>query len=416
MKLQSLSLSALCLFLSACSGGGGNSPGAETGGDRGHKGSVTEWQASLLGQEGHGGDAVVCFNIPVDRALYQQKVGRGNACPPGQPCQGSGQTDPAGLASGNVKTEPVRLGSGTVWRMSEEGRKSIRSAKPLEQYLAERINSKKVIIGQLNQMSIEEGYRKVLLPFAKLPAQFKRLADIHRKLGWLDEDGIASEYGLLDINDSGFINETEIDRNYCKELQAVVRRDNQLWYDADIIKHFDNAGKVLIQLHEEIYTWGKRQDEINMQIHGPTAHQTSTKTRRLILKILDENIDHAFANENLKALGFSTMYWENLFKVPTSVGYYMDTETCIAEQAYLKDFFKDGGYRRDFWLSVESLFSNRYLKSGQGSLTTELQHNFPDALSNMISLMLNGSTSTFATEIMQLQAVFERPESCQGSF
>lgn len=402
-----ISAMVLCLTLVACNEGGGNGSNGGTVGGQGNNGSVTEWQASLLGQEGHGGDAVVCFSIPVDRALYQQKVGQENECQPGAPCQGGGSVEKPGWPGS---------GSGTVWRMTDEGRKSIRSAKPLEQYLAERITSKKVVIDQLNQMSVEEGYQKVLLPFTKLPAPFKRLSETHQKLGWLDEDGIASEYGLLDINDSGFISENEIDKTYCKELQAVVRRDNQLWYDADIVKHFDNAGKVIIQLHEEIYAWGKRQDEINWEIPGQPAHETSTKTRRLILKILDNNIDQALVNENLKALGFSTMYWENLFKVPTSVGYYMDTNTCVTEQQFLKNFFKGGGYGTDFWLKVENLFSNRYLKSSQAWPTTQLQHNFPDALSNMISLMLNGNTSTFATEIMQLQTVFERHESCEGRF
>lgn len=402
-----ISAMVLCLTLVACNEGGGNGSNGGTVGGQGNKGTVTDWQASLLGQEGHGGDAVVCFSIPVDRALYQQKVGEENECLPGNPCQDGGST--------NGPSKPGS-GSGTVWRMTDEGRKSIRSAKPLEQYLAERITSKKKIIDQLNQLSVEDGYRELLQPFTKLPTPFKRIAETHQKLGWLDEDGIASEYGLLDINDSGFISENEIDKTYCKELQAVVRRDNQLWYDADIVKYFDNAGKVLIQLHEEIYAWGKAQDQINWEIPGQPAHETSTKTRRLILKIIDENIDQALVNENLKALGFSTMYWENLFKVPTSVGYYMDTDTCFTEQQFLKNFFKGGGYGSDFWLKVENLFSNRYLKATQAWPRTQMRHNFPDALSNMISLMLNGNTSTFATEIMQLQTVFERPESCEGRF
>ncbi len=240
---------------------------------------------------------------------------------------------------------------------------------------------------------------------------------MHRKLGWLHEDGIASEYGLIDINDSGFVNENEIDKTYCKELQAVVRRDNQLWYDKDIVSHFDNVGRVIIQLHEELYAWGKAQDQINWEVPGQPAHETSTKTRRLILKILDQNIDFKLVNENLKALGFSTLYWENMFNVPTSVGYYMDSETCINEQRFLKNFLGGGGYGTDFWLKVENLVSTRYLKSSASWPILQLRSNFPDALANMITLTINGgSSATFASEIMQLQQVFESPESCQGSF
>ncbi|NUN05862.1 MAG: hypothetical protein HUU57_08870 [Bdellovibrio sp.] len=299
--------------------------------------------------------------------------------------------------------------------MTDEGRNSIRSAKPLEQYLAEKITSKKIILDQLNAMPVEEGYQKVLSSFTNLPAPFSRLSEIHHKLGWLHEDGISSEYGLMDVNDSGFISENEIDKTYCKELQAVVRRDHQLWYDADIVKHFDNAGKVLIQLHEEFYTWGKEQDEFNGR-YGYTAHDTSTKTRRLILKILDDKIDHKLVNENLKSLGFSIQFWDKSFNLPTSAGYFMDTESCILEQQFLKNYLTERRHERDFALETSILFSNRYLNSSDARAPLELRHNFPTALANMIARTITGSSSNFATEIMQLQSIFERPESCQGKF
>jgi hypothetical protein len=405
MKNVTICLSVLVL-LAACTGGGG-SP-VDSGGapaPRG-RGGLSDWQSSLLGQEGHGGDAVVCFDIPVERALYKVTVGE-----PEENCTADGS-----CSSSRPHNPGTDGGSGLVWRMTDEGRKAIRSAKPLEQYLAERIASKKNLIDHLNQVSTEEGYQEILRPFAKLPAAFSRVSEMHQRLGWLHEDGIASDFGLLDVNDSGFIAENEIDKTHCKELQAVVRRDHQLWYDSDIVKHFDNAGRVLIQLHEEIYAWGKQQDEINRGLFGPPAHETSTKTRRLILKILDESIDQKLVNENLKDLGFSTMYWENQFKVPTSVGHYMDTESCIAEQQFLKDFFKNGTLDRDFWLQTELLFSDRYLKASHSSPATELRNNFPNALSNMIALTMGGGGRTFESEIRKLQAVFERPESCIGEF
>ncbi len=200
-------------------------------------------------------------------------------------------------------------------------------------------------------------------------------------------------------------------------MQAVVRRDSQLWYDADIINHFDTAGRILIQLHEEIYTWGKQQDQINLEIHLQTAHETSTKTRRLILKILDQNLDEKLINEYLKELGFSTMYWENFFNVPTAVGFYMDSDSCVAEQGYLKNFIASIDYEKDIWLKVESLFSSRYLRSREDWPTLQLQHNFPDALSNMIALTMNssGSSDAYVTKIMQLLRIFEQPESCRGN-
>ncbi len=407
MKKLTLCISLLSLLLTACDESRSSSPEGGAIGGQNAAGKVSDWQASLLGQEGHGGDAIVCFSIPVDRALYKETVGPVDECQPPGPCTKTGSDGNQGYP---------RSGSGIVWRLTTEGRKSIRSAKPLEQYLGERSASKKIILDQLNQMSVKEGYQHVLAPFTNLPAAFSRISQTHQQLGWLSEDGIANEYGLLDINDSGFVNENEIDRTYCKELQAVVRRDRQLWYDADIVSHFDNAGRVLIQLHEEIYTWAKDQDQINWELNGQLAHETSTKTRRLILKLLDNNLSTSLLNDNLKALGFTTMYWENLFKMPTSVGYYMDTDSCVSEQQFLKNFFHSGSYGRDFWLKVETMFSDRYLKVNQGSPTIQLQHNFPNALSNMISLTMSGESENFDTEIMQLQAIFERPESCEGRF
>lgn len=395
----------LGLMLTACGGSSGSQAPANPGGAGNEKGSVDEWQASLLGQEGHGGDALVCFTIPVERALYKVSYGKPeDECTPPGPCVGH-STDP---------NDPKR--SGVVWRMTEEGRKSIKSAKPLEQYLAENITSKKALIDELNGMSVDLGYQQVLAPFKKLPAPFNRISETHKKLGWLKEDGISSEYGLMDVNDSGFINENEIDRTHCKELQAVVRRDTQLWYDSDIISHFDNAGLVLIQLHEEIYAWGKQQDQINRGLFGPPAHETSVKTRRLILKILDDGIDEKLVNENLKVLGFSTMYWANGFNVPTPIGYYMDTEACVSEQQYLKNFFSGGGNGQDFWLRVDRLFSNRYLKTDHDSPSPVMRNNFPDALANMIALTYSSDSRTIQAEMNRLQAIFERPESCVGSF
>lgn len=413
MKQFTLSLSTLCLLLSACSGGGGSSAGGS--GTQNNKGVVSEWQVASLGQEGHGGDAIVCFNIPIEQALYKVEVGNHKDCPPGSSCsENKRSSNDPGSSTGSSPGSS----SGIVWRMTDEGRKAIRSAKPLEQYVAESSPSKKLIVEQLNQMSVQKGYETVLRPFTKLPAAFSRISLMHKKLGWLHDDGIASEYGLIDINDSGWLKEGQIDTTRCKELQAVVRRDNQLWYDTDIVSHFDNAGMVLIQIHEEIYAWAKLQDKMNWEIPGPEAHQTSTPTRRLILKILDKAIDEKLANEHLKDLGFSTMYWETLFKVPTSVGYYMDTDSCIGEQKFLRDFFKGAGYGRDFWLKVETLFTSRYLKGENTQPTLQLRYNFPDALSNMIALTMNhsGSDSTFAAEIMHLQQIFERPESCVGTF
>jgi hypothetical protein len=243
MKIKTLSLS-VCLLLGACNF-------KSSSHDENSQFGVQEWQTSLLGQEGHGGDAVVCFSIPLDQALQKidtrpkaPECNVGDVCP-NQPIG----SDPIL----NPSPDAPLSSSGVIWKMTNEGRKSIHSAQPLEQYLAERVSGKKLILERLKKLTPEEGYQELLQIFTELPVPFKRISEMHRKLGWLKEDGIASEYGLMDINDSGFLNESQIDSTRCKELQAVVRRDNQLWYDTDIVKHFDNAGLVLIQLHEEIY-------------------------------------------------------------------------------------------------------------------------------------------------------------------
>lgn len=395
-----IALMTLFLTLVACKQDSKTGAGGGNGTDPTWK--ATEWQTSLLGQEGHGGDAIVCFSIPVERALVQQKLIEEQPCPPGQEC-------PSQLNSSSSPRPRV------TWRMTDEGRRSIRSAKPLEQHLAERIASKKILIDQLNQLSVEQGYRMVLQPLTKLPAAFTRVKEIHQKIGWLEQDGIASEYGLLDIDDSGFVHESEIDQKYCKELQAVVRRDNQLWYDRDILSHFDQAGKVLIQLHEELYAWGKDLDAINGTLSAPPAHETSTKTRRLILKALDTSADVTRFNQVLKDSGFSIMHWDDLFLVPTAVGLYMDTATCLAEQRFLKGEIQRlwGPY---LFGRMASLFGDRYLQSNHPYASFQLRHNFPKEISNMIALTMGAETTTFGDDLLALQAQFERPTACEGVF
>jgi hypothetical protein len=399
----------LAFLVTSCKDGG---PGGDSAAGPSYpKARLEPWQLSHLGQEGHGGDAIVCFSIPIERAIYQVQLSSESECVTGSPCSET-------RSSSSSSSSGAR--SGPVWRMTVEGRKNIQSAKPLEQHLGERIAGHKVILDFLNNMPVKEGYKALLTSFTSLPATFDRISQIHQQLGWLTEDGIASEYGLLDVNDSGFVPENEIDTTHCRELQAVVRRDYQLWYDADIIKHFDNAGHVLIQLHEELYAWGKLQDQINSEIpqRGRPAHEMSTKTRGLILKLLDDNINYKIINENLRTLGFSTMYWENLFKVPTPVGLYMDSSSCFNEQDFLKNFIDHGGGPKEFQFNVESMFLSRYLKGERGEPVPQLRNNYPPALSNMIAFALgySGPPDVFRNELLKLQAEFEKRESCYGSF
>ncbi len=374
---------------------GSVNPASPVGPGQGASDSVASWQSSALGQEGHGGDAIVCFSIPVSQALRKVTMGEGAKCNEGQPCL---QVPSDGSASS------------MAWQMTEVGRRSIVSAKPLEQYLAERIVSKKVIIDQLNKMSVEEGYEKLLAPFRKLPAAYKKISDTHRQLGWLIEDGIASEYGLQDINDSGFVDETEIDTTHCKELQAVVRRDSQLWYDKDIARHFDNAGLVLIQLHEEIYTWGKWVDSINRKGFSPLSHQTSTNTRRVILKVLDTKIDESNLNDHLKNLAFSVGHAQSEFLSPTSPGYFMTSQDCIAEIDVLKKFLSESPTKPlEFDLAVSDLVRNRYV-GGHNLATTDIRYNFPHSISNLIYLAA-GSTATHQ-DFTKIITELENPQTC----
>lgn len=361
--------------------------------------NIEDWQASTMGQEGHGGDAIVCFSIPIQQAVVKVNYGS-EPCVPGGPCS----------------SEPGNS-HGTTWQMTQAGRAAIQSAKPLEQFLAEKISGKKLFLDRLNQMSVEQGYQYTLSSLTQLPAPFKRISEMHQRLGWLKEDGIASEYGLMDINDSGFLDENEIDKNYCKELQAVVRRDNQLWYDRDIIKHFDNAGLVLIQLHEELYSWGKNQDKINWQIAGMPSHENSTKTRRAILKILDDNIDAPMLNEILKTSGFSIANWEDYFKVPTPMGYFMDSDSCVQEKQFLKAFLQNNAYGTNFRIEMMNLLISRYIDGESHLDHIQARFNYPDALSHLILMGLEsaGNEASYRQRIFELQDRFER-SACAGSF
>ncbi len=293
---------------------------------------------------------------------------------------------------------------GVSWRLTDKGRKSIVSAKPLEQYLAERINSKKKVIDDLNKLSVEDGYRQIIGPLGQLPGAYEKLASSHDELGWLEEDGISSEYGLSDVNDSGFA--TEIDKTKCKELQAVVRRDNQLWYDKDIFNKFDNAGKVLIQLHEEIYHWGKWQDEIS---RFSRYHLTSVKTRRLILKLIDDNIPVNTLNTHLKKLNFSVFYRTDRFNIPTSLGYCMTSKSCKDEKQVLLDAVNR--IQGDFKLGLINFFSERYIQDHTDQPQLELRYNYPEKLSNMIGFVFQ-SHPDYVRVFRELLNNFDPETSC----
>ncbi|MBT4763033.1 MAG: hypothetical protein HOO06_15170 [Bdellovibrionaceae bacterium] len=353
------------------------------GQDQGHA-KLDAWKVNSLGQEGHGGDAVVCFSIPIEQALYRVTPKKNSSCLRNLPCENKSET-----ASDQEQNGPAKV----MWRMTDVGRKSIRSAKPLEQFLAERITGLNPVIAQLNQGTLTTGYNLLRSKLAHLPAAYEKNEEIHQALGWLEEDGIATEYGLADINDSGFA--TGINQKSCKELQAVVRKDNQLWYDPDIIGHFDTAGKILIQLHEEIYRWGKLQDQSNSQ-YGDWAHGTSINTRHLILKILKPNISTKLLNTNLKVLGFSSLFWQNRFAVPTPVGQFMTSDVCLGESMIIKNYLDKN--RNINSVDMRDYLVSRYLLDELKSVQPILLSNYPRTLSELVSYTLNftsGDESSF---------------------
>ncbi|MCB0415240.1 MAG: hypothetical protein KDD50_12960 [Bdellovibrionales bacterium] len=391
------------LIVSGCKDGG-SLPG---NGDnkKNDSGSLKAWQVRMLGQEGHGGDAIVCFSIPIEKAVYKVELPLQNECTGKGPCQPQGSSCQIG--------QPCPHSRGVIWKITDEGRRSIESAKPLEQYMAEKIASKKVFLDELNKLSLNDAYMEVLTPFTALPGAFEKIVDIHHSLGWLEEDGVADEYGLMDVADSGFV--TNIDKTKCKELQAVVRRDNQLWYDSDIVKHFDNAGKVLIQLHEELYTWGKYQDEINVNVGFREAHSTSTKTRRLILKLLGDDVNTNFLNSTLKSHGFSILYWENGMSGSVKLGEFMDSSSCIAEREVLKSYFEYPG--QDMQFDLLNFIFPRYIKAGN-EMQIELRHNYPGVISRLVSFTesYSGPWQEFNRLASELFDELHLEESCRPSF
>lgn len=391
--------SIVLIFLAAC----------QSSSDSKKKLTGSDWQVLMAGQEGHGGDAIVCFDIPLDRALSKVVLTEEEPCAPGEDCVKHREEHSVG---NGPSAEPPEA----IWRMTEAGRRAIQSAKPLEQYLGERIAGRRAFFKRLNESSIENGYQLALQPFTQLPAAFEQIEKMHRNLGWLEQDGIASEYGLIDINDSGFVNESEIDAEHCKELQAVVRRDQQLWYDPDIIAHFDNAGKIIIQLHEEIYAWGKEQDEKLDHYHGREVHFDSTKTRRLILKVLDDNIETDVLNESLKSLGFSAFHWASGYRSPTPAGYFMTSNACAGERAQWTQMLNSP--IEDLSLAATNFVTERYLKVEDYNIELGLTANYPEALANLIQFALNARMSNqgFKQGLEPLVEQLMKPEACIGQF
>lgn len=198
------------------------------------------------GSGAHGGDAVVCFSIPVDQAMSK------------------------GI-------------------MTARGRKAITSAVTNEYQQYSSRAAANPAIARLQKMSFEDALTELHAMAAGVPAFFAQLEAAQKYIGQID-DGLPAENGIEDVRDSG----TGFGMpEGCDLVQAALRREDQMSYDPDVWKAFSGFQRALMQLHEEVYYIGVQ-----------SGQQDSTRTQLLIGYLLQEGVTDEGLVQKLQRYGF----------------------------------------------------------------------------------------------------------------
>lgn len=185
------------------------------------------------GSEAHGGDAVVCFSIPMSDAMGRDGM------------------------------------------VTAAGRRNISKAVTLEWYRASLAMRNSKIKSMIN-LPYEKALAALHSQFSMAPRFRKSLDSAHEILGNISERALPATAGLSDIRDSlTFVGYP----HNCTLVQAAVREEDLITYDLDVWNAMSGFQQALLQLHEELYYLGSSRADIY-------KHDDSSRTQLLILMLL----------------------------------------------------------------------------------------------------------------------------------
>jgi len=203
------------------------------------------------GREGHGGDAIVCFNISVEDAVIEG-------------------------------------------RMTIAGQQNIKSATPLEKFLAEKTYYRGGLLKIIEKMPYQRALDAIFESFKGLPVFFDYLNTSNQQLGRVTH-GIEASNGLFDVNDSGSV---IVPDEGCSQIQSMVRRVDELSYDSNVFSQYSEADEAISQAHEVIYfikqkIWEKRKRQYGDFFQDKPLSSVSTQillTKILVAQLSPEEI------------------------------------------------------------------------------------------------------------------------------
>ncbi|MBX9766892.1 MAG: hypothetical protein K2X47_06440, partial [Bdellovibrionales bacterium] len=218
--------------------------------------------AAFAGNDGRGGDAIVCF---------------------------------AKGLSGNVVLQ------GTGYALTKEGRANIHTAETREGYRIRHLSKRSGFLASLEGKTEAEAFELMLKRFQGVPGFYQLLKEMHERLDAI-EDGFNARGGLEDIKDTGLKYQLE-DAN-CVFAQAVVREKSTFSRDGDVFDKFVPVQRALIRFHEVTYAVG---DE-------SFGHDNSGPTERVLLHAFGQDLPAERLASKIKENGFGEWLTVGIFK------------------------------------------------------------------------------------------------------
>ncbi|MEZ4741681.1 MAG: hypothetical protein R3B45_04420 [Bdellovibrionota bacterium] len=264
--------------------------------------------------ETHGGDAVVCFTIPIVEATVL-------VVPP----------------NGRLITEG--------------GYRAISSIETLESFQARLNLQSHSVLSELDQYDENLESLKFLTDQWKvLPEFYDLIIEQRNTIGTISESGLPAQFGINDIQDSDF--QLGVPSN-CSVIQLAMQRFNEVYYDARLWKHLSAGQKSILQLHEEIYRIGFMKFD----------HQNSLRTRELIVKMLQTNskhLDELFFQKQTSFYGFDKYLLRSIFVVE----FMRSLELVKSLDKLVNDYYKTQD--ESLLLEVKEVFNNLAFNGYQG--------------------------------------------------
>lgn len=144
-------------------------------------------------------------------------------------------------------------------------------------------------------LSYKETLTRLFQKLEKAPFA-QELQEIKNRLGSVESNGLAFNFGLGDIKDSSI--PFEVEKNKCGIAQAVARSGNIFYYNEKIWKLFAKSEhanqQALMDFHEYLYAYGK----------DVMGQETSAESQRLIVWLLMRDLSDEQLQYLLKTYKF----------------------------------------------------------------------------------------------------------------